>query len=98
MSMESDFAFYCPRCQHGHCRPGRATFVRLHGGMVVSAPDTPAYVCDVCAYTEFEREAVRQLNKLLGQSGTPPETEGGSASHYPVDDPGEPGDRQHPKT
>lgn len=96
--MESEFAFYCPRCQHGRCHPGRATFTRLFRGRIVSAPDTPAFVCDVCGYTEFERASVQQLHHLLGGKSSLKEADSSKTKQYPVDEPGETGESRHPKT
>lgn len=96
--MESDFAFYCPRCQHGRCRPGRATFTRIQRGQMISAPDTPAYICDMCGYTEFEPNAVLRLNRLLGEDGDAKDSDTNKAPAYSLDEPNEPGDTQHPKT
>jgi hypothetical protein len=98
MPMEPDFAFYCPRCQHGRCHSGRATLTRVHQGMMISAPDTPAYICDMCGYTEFERQAVLRLNHLLGYDAGTRETESGKHATYPLDEPNEQNDAQHPKT
>lgn len=38
------------------------------GRTLVSAPDMPAWTCDVCNYQEFDRDAVVRLEMLLGQS------------------------------
>ncbi len=35
--------------------------------MVISAPNTPLYRCDVCNYQEFDAEAIAHINLLIGQ-------------------------------
>jgi len=82
----NDMVFYCPRCQYGRCRPASATLVTIQQGLVISAPNTPAYVCDVCGYQEFEPEAVHRLRRLIGppESGARPRS-GPGDSVDPVD-------------
>jgi hypothetical protein len=63
----SEDAFPCPCCQVGYCQPGTGTYLRMVGNTLVSAPDMPAWTCDVCNYQEFEREDVMRLDMLLGQ-------------------------------
>ncbi len=64
----SDFdAFPCPACQIGYCQPGKGTYLRLVNGTLVSAPDMPLWICDVCDYQEFDRDAVLRVEALLGQ-------------------------------
>lgn len=64
--MSEQHVYYCPRCQFGRCRPGKATYVHVHRGMLISVPDTPAYICDACGYREFDQGAVQQLRALVG--------------------------------
>ncbi len=96
--MDNDFAFYCPRCQHGRCYSGRATFARVIHGKMISAPDTPAFICDVCGYNEFEYGALMALTQLLGDETKGREADGNSPASYSVDESGDPGESRHPKT
>lgn len=64
----SDESFPCPYCQVGYCQPGKGTYLRIVGNMLVSVPDMPAWTCDVCNYQEFDRESVLRLEMLLGQT------------------------------
>jgi hypothetical protein len=59
--------FICPCCQIGHCHPGRVTYVAMADDQPVIVPDVLAWTCDVCQYREYDREAIRQLESLLGQ-------------------------------
>ena len=63
--MSTDYDFYCPRCQIGRCSLKSATYTRLHNGMIVSVPDMPAYLCDVCGYQEFDGGAMSDLIAML---------------------------------
>jgi hypothetical protein len=67
----SEDAFPCPLCLVGYCQPGTGTYLRVVGDILVSAPDMPAWTCDVCNYQEFEQEAVLRLDMLLGQPDEP---------------------------
>ena len=96
--MDNDFAFFCPRCQHGRCYSGRATFARLHDGKMISAPDMSAYICDVCGYTEFDYTAVLVLNNLLGGKTPAKDSENGAPATYPLDESNDKSKARHPKT
>ena len=62
--MASEFTYYCPRCQIGRLHQESATYTRLYRGLLVAAPDTPAHVCDVCGYQEFDQSAMRDILML----------------------------------
>jgi len=65
--MQPEYAFYCPRCQIGRCHLTKVPFVRLYQGLLISAPDTPAFVCDVCGYQEYEQDALALILALAGE-------------------------------
>lgn len=94
----NDFAFYCPRCQHGRCTPHRASYARLHEGVMLIAPDMPVYVCDVCGYTEFEREAVTRVTRLVGLEAPGKDAGTSTPSPYAADEPGDPAEPRHPNS
>jgi YgiT-type zinc finger domain-containing protein len=62
--MVSEYTYYCPRCQIGRLHQESATYLRLYRGLLVAAPDTPAHVCDVCGYQEFDQAAMRDILML----------------------------------
>jgi hypothetical protein len=72
--MIEESAYPCPSCQIGFCHPAKGTYLRLVGDMLVSAPETPLWKCDICEYEEFDREAVMRLEALLGQYESVPDT------------------------
>ena len=62
-----DYIYECPRCQIGHCSPGKTTYTRLYNGKVISVPDMIVFTCDVCEYQEYDPEALINLQALLGK-------------------------------
>jgi hypothetical protein len=74
VTMIEESAYACPSCQIGYCHPAKGTYLRLVGDMLVSAPETPLWKCDICEYEEFDREAVMRLEALLGQYESVPDT------------------------
>lgn len=55
----------CPHCHIGHLRPKLAYYCAWHEGEFVSAPDFPAWVCDVCGQRQYDQEAVFELDTIL---------------------------------
>lgn len=67
--MFNAYAYDCPRCQIGHCHPGKTSFTRLYHGRLISVPDMTVYTCDVCGFQEFDPDAMTILQRLLGHTG-----------------------------
>lgn len=80
----------CPRCQVGRCRPSKATFSQVYLEWMVSAPDLPASICDVCGYREFDSIALRHLLKVLSHNDTPESSNSESPSIPPIIEPPSP--------
>lgn len=55
----------CPECYIGTLRVGRAYFCTTVAGQFVSAPDFPAWICDVCGRREYDPKTVRELEALV---------------------------------
>jgi hypothetical protein len=66
-------AFPCPRCEIGLCRPGRIAYAHVIAGQLLSIPNLPAHVCDVCGYREIDSQAVHRLRAVVGEVGLPAE-------------------------
>jgi hypothetical protein len=64
-------AYPCPNCQIGYYQPGKKTYLCLHHGMLVSVPDMLIWTCDICEHEEFDRDAILQLEALLGAADSP---------------------------
>ena len=58
-------SYPCPRCTVGRCLPQTQTYVDIYQGQLLSVPDMPNHVCDVCHYSEFEIDAVESLWDML---------------------------------
>lgn len=53
--------FTCPRCGVGRCTPSTTTFVDVIIDRILSVPNVPVYICDVCHFAEFEQSAIESL-------------------------------------
>jgi len=63
--METPAAYSCPECQVGFLRPRHSSYFTEHDGQVVSVPDFPAWVCDVCGRREYDHTALAELQAML---------------------------------
>ncbi len=68
-------AYPCPCCQIGYYQPGKKTYLRMHGGMLVSVPDMLVWICDICQHEEFDRDEVQHIEALLGAADTSGESQ-----------------------
>lgn len=64
--------FICPVCRMGHMDLRLTTYVHQYGGTLISVPNTPAWVCDVCHERQFDPESIQRIEALIGQAGPPP--------------------------
>lgn len=46
---------------------------------MLSVPDMPAFVCDICGYQEFEYQAMQALYMLMGRTDDPRMPDGDDA-------------------
>ncbi|HEX9797144.1 MAG TPA: YgiT-type zinc finger protein [Anaerolineales bacterium] len=58
-------AYACPECHLGTLQPGTAFYCSWLQGEFISAPDFPAWICDVCGRREYDEESVQELQTLL---------------------------------
>ncbi len=56
----------------GHMDLKLTVYVRQYGETLISVPNTPAWVCDVCHERQFDPESVQRIETLIGQDGPPP--------------------------
>lgn len=61
----------CPQCRIGRLDLKRANVLHFHGNTLISAPNTPAWQCDICRHREFDINVLRRIGLLL-QRGAPP--------------------------
>lgn len=63
-----DEGFTCPECHAGIMRTERIVYFTWLAGELVTVPDFPAWVCDMCGRREYDAQAVSWLNILLNPS------------------------------
>ncbi|MBO9367866.1 MAG: YgiT-type zinc finger protein [Chloroflexi bacterium] len=60
--------FPCPECQSGLMHLKSITYITWLGNELITVPDFPAWVCDVCGRREYDERAIAWLNLLLAPS------------------------------
>ena len=72
MNQPENQTFSCGECQAGHLRRAYVTYFTWLGEDLVTVPNFPAWVCDVCGKREYDERAVNWLTTLLSpQAGKP---------------------------
>ncbi|MEP0807476.1 MAG: YgiT-type zinc finger protein [Chloroflexota bacterium] len=62
----------CPECQAGIMRQRSITYFTWLGQELITVPNFPAWVCDLCGKREYDERAVSMLNMLLNpEAGKP---------------------------
>jgi len=57
--------YYCPECHAGLMKLEPITYFTRLAGELITVPDFPAWICDVCGRREYDPQAVSWLNVLL---------------------------------
>jgi len=60
-----DVTIPCNECQAGQMHRRFLTYFTWLGDELITVPDFPAWVCDVCGRREYDLRALSQLNLLL---------------------------------
>jgi len=55
----------CPECQTGMLHLEHITYFTWLNDELVTVPNFPAWVCDLCGRREYDSRAVKWLNALL---------------------------------
>jgi YgiT-type zinc finger domain-containing protein len=55
----------CPECQTGVMRLRYLTYFTYLSDELVTVPNFPAWVCDICGRREYDARAITWLNTLL---------------------------------
>jgi len=64
----------CKECQAGVVRPRYITYFTWLNDELITVPNFPAWICDLCGKREYDQRAVSWLTMLLKpQTGHPPE-------------------------
>jgi len=65
----------CQHCQGGRQYLRTATLMTWLGNDLITVPNFPAWICDLCGYRTYDSHALTQLSLLLNaEAGSPIET------------------------
>jgi len=65
MEFDNEGTFPCTECPAGHLQRQLITYFTWLGDELITVPNFPAWVCDVCGRREYDSRAVSRLNLLL---------------------------------
>ncbi len=65
-------SFPCTECNAGQMRPRMLTYYTWIGDDLISVPDFPAWICDMCGRREYDASALNQLVLLLNPNAGKP--------------------------
>jgi YgiT-type zinc finger domain-containing protein len=78
----------CSECQAGQMRRQYVTYFTWLGDELITVPDFPAWVCDICGRREYDPYALSQLSMLLNPSA-------GKPVHKPIHMPSKPQNKKN---
>jgi YgiT-type zinc finger domain-containing protein len=67
----------CHKCHAGHVNMQHVVYYTWVSGDLITVPDFPAWICDVCGMREYDQRALSWLNIILS-----PETGSKARSPY----------------
>ena len=91
MTSEPEESFQCTECQAGVMHSRHITYFTWLDEELVTVPNFPAWVCDVCGRREYDARAISWLSTILN-----PETGKTSSPKRRVRPPQEKHDRTRP--
>ncbi len=65
---DAKYAFSCPDCQAGLRRLKYVSYFTWYQNQMISVPNFPAWVCDICGKCEYDARALSWLNSILSTS------------------------------
>lgn len=68
----SDDTMPCTECQAGQMHREYVTYFTWLGDELITVPDFPAWMCDVCGRREYDVHALNQLSLLLAPNAGHP--------------------------
>jgi YgiT-type zinc finger domain-containing protein len=68
----SDLNLSCAECQAGQMHRQFITYFTWLGDELITVPNFPAWVCDVCGKRDYDTHAVNRLNLLLNPNAGRP--------------------------
>lgn len=71
-SSENHESYPCQKCQGGRKHRQTITLMTWLGDDLITVPDFPAWICDLCGHRLYDSHALAQLSLLLNPDvGTP---------------------------
>ena len=62
----------CGRCQAGHKQLQLVTLMTWLDDELITVPDFPAWICDICGHRNYDTRALAQLSLVLNpEAGQP---------------------------
>ncbi len=61
----SDYVIPCSECQAGQMRRAYLVYYTWLGNELITVPDFPSWVCDVCGRREYDIHALNRLSLIL---------------------------------
>ena len=74
MSTTVEYNIPCTECQGGQMHRRFLTYFTWIGDELITVPDFPSWICDVCGRREYDSQALNQLNLLLNPTAGKPST------------------------
>ena len=68
----STYVALCPECQTGVLRLRYLTYFTWLNNELITVPNFPAWVCDMCGRREFDEHAISWLTMLLNPNAGKP--------------------------
>ncbi|MDD2920923.1 MAG: YgiT-type zinc finger protein [Anaerolineales bacterium] len=65
-------SYPCEQCHAGILQPRFVTYFTWLGAELITVPNFPAWVCDVCGKREYDEKAIQWLNMLLAPNAGKP--------------------------
>jgi len=62
----------CQRCQGGRMTLQSATLMTWLGEELITVPNFPAWICDLCGHRSYDSHALAQLSMLLNEDAGKP--------------------------
>jgi len=77
---DEELSFPCTECPAGHLSRQYITYFTWLGDELITVPDFPAWICDVCGRREYDLQALNQLTLLLNPNAGKPANKARSIS------------------
>lgn len=61
----------CRECRVGRYQEAKSPYVYWEGAQLITFPDAPAFVCDVCRHTYYESHFLNSMEYVLEKLAKP---------------------------